>query len=100
VKTRYEVLVVGQRLATITFPAVTLRKKLALALEGGPTFEAEGGVLGGVFRCATRKGAANLSVGKKLALRDIFQTAHVARVPAEVALLTAVAVHSRFYDVV
>jgi hypothetical protein len=100
VKTRYEVLVAGFRVATITFPAVTLRKKLALALEGGPTYDAEGGVLGGVFRCATREGAVDLAVGKKLALRDTFQIAHAARVPPEVALLTAVAVHSRFYDVV
>lgn len=98
-KTRFEIFSEGQPIASIGFPAVSLKKKLSLSLANGPTYEADGGVLSGAFRCLGENNEPILEIGKKLALRDTFTVAHTERVPLSVALLTAVAIHSRFYDI-
>lgn len=99
-KTRYDVVIGGKSVASISFPAVTLKKKLTLSLESGDVYEADGGVLSGVFRCKSQDGEPVLEIGKKLALRDTFTVARADKMPVAVALLAAVAIHSRFYDVV
>jgi uncharacterized protein YxjI len=100
VKTKYDVQADGKEVATLTFPTVAIKKTLTLTL-GEDTYVADGGVFKGVFRF-TKEGSDDvvLEVSKSGTLRDTFLVKTGDVVPLEAALLSAAAIHSRFYEFV
>lgn len=97
-KTRYEVSDGTKPLANIVFPAVAFKKTLTLAM-GEEVFEIDGGVFRGVFR-AEREGELLLEIAKVLSIRDTFAIQIREELPFQVGVLSAVAIHSRFYEMV
>lgn len=63
-------------------------------------YDADGGVFKGIFQCKGAHGKVVLEIGKVLGIRDTFLLKRTYALPLEVGLLTAVAVHSRFYEMV
>lgn len=107
-KTRYEIVERETVIATLVFPAVALKKTVVLTV-GDKTYEADGGVFRGVFRFREtsrgdrREGVGRdvgLEIAKELSIRDTFLVSTGGELPLAVALLTAVAIHSRFYEMV
>lgn len=99
IKTRYEVQQGDKTIATMVFPAVAFKKTLTLTV-GDKAYEADGGVFKGVFQCKTDDGAVILEIAKELSIRDTFLVKRTDALPLEVGLLAAVAIHSRFYEMV
>lgn len=100
IKTKYEIHGEGGKLlGTLQFPAVAFKKTLTLAV-GGEVYEADGGVFKGVFQCKKSDGSIVLEIAKELSIRDTFLVKATEAMPLEVALLSAVAIHSRFYEMV
>ena len=96
-KTKYEVAGKDRRaLATLAFPMLTLKRRFALSV-GDKQYKADGGFLGGDFRCTNDAGDAVLVIAKKLALKDSFAVQVAATIPRDVALLCAVAIDQRFF---
>jgi uncharacterized protein YxjI len=100
VKTRYEV---GDNqskiLGSLAFPAVAFKKTLTLTV-GDDVYEADGGVFRGVFQCKNAGGELVLEIAKELAVRDTFLVRTIESMPLPVVVLAAVAIHSRFYEMV
>jgi uncharacterized protein YxjI len=99
IKTRYEVHIGSDVVASLVFPAVAFKKTLTLTL-GSDVYEADGGVFRGVFQCKKQDGEVALEIRKELSIRDTFSVKLVDTVPFQVGLLSAVAIHSRFYEMV
>jgi len=99
IKTKYEIQVDGKSAATLVFPAVAFKKTLTLVV-GEEEFEADGGVFKGVFQCKKKDGSLAIEIAKQLSLRDTFSVQVAEGMPFEVGLLAAVAIHSRFYEMV
>jgi uncharacterized protein YxjI len=100
IKTRYEVQGPdGKALATLVFPAVAFKKTLTLTV-GETQYEADGGVFKGVFQCKAADGSVVLEIAKELSIRDTFLVKTTDTVALEIAILSAVAIHSRFYEMV
>lgn len=99
IKTRYEIQVGGEAVGSVTFPAVAFKKTLSLAV-GAERYEADGGVFRGVFRCTNERGEVALEIAKELSIRDTFVVKPTEAMPLAVGLLAAVAIHSRFYEMV
>ncbi len=99
IKTRYEVHKDGKLLASLVFPAVAFKKTMTLTA-GQTVYEADGGVFKGVFQCKDGEGKVVLEIAKDLGVRDSFVVKTTESLPMEVGLLAAVAIHSRFYEMV
>lgn len=99
IKTKYEIQADGKVVATLLFPAVAFKKTLTLAV-GDDEYEADGGVFKGVFQCKSKDGAVALEISKELSIRDTFAVKTAESLPFQVGLLSAVAIHSRFYEMV
>ncbi|MCA9586730.1 MAG: hypothetical protein KC657_15350 [Myxococcales bacterium] len=100
IKTKYEVEGKGgDVLARLVFPAVAFKKTLSLTV-GDAKYEADGGVFRGVFQCKDDKGEVVLEISKESGIRDRFAVKMDDAFPREVGLLCAVAIHSRFYEIV
>ena len=99
IKTKYEVQAEGKTLATLTFPAVAFKKTLAITV-GEAQYEADGGVFKGIFQCKDKDGSVVLEIAKELSIRDTFAVKTAESIPFQVGLLAAVAIHSRFYEMV
>ncbi len=99
IKTKYEIAKDGKPLATLAFPAVAFKKTLTLTV-AGKAYEADGGVFKGVFQCKDDQGTTVLEIAKELSIRDTFVVKSTGALPIEVGLLSAVAIHSRFYEMV
>jgi uncharacterized protein YxjI len=99
IKTKYEIQTDGKSIASLTFPAVAFKKTLTLSV-GETHYDADGGVFKGVFQCKDKDGSVALEIAKVLALRDTFAVKTTGSLPFQVALLSAVAIHSRFYEMV
>jgi uncharacterized protein YxjI len=99
IKTRYEIAAEGKQLATLVFPAVALKKTLTLSV-GADEYEADGGVFKGIFQCKNKDGSIALEIAKELSIRDTFAVKSAEPLPFQVGLLSAVAIHSRFYEMV
>lgn len=54
----------------------------------------------GMFRCRGKDGAVALEIEKELSIRDTFAVRTAESLPFQVGLLSAVAIHSRFYEMV
>jgi uncharacterized protein YxjI len=100
IKTKYEIRdTEGKVLGALVFPAVAFKKTLTLTV-GEVEYEADGGVFKGVFQCKNKDGAVVLEIAKELSIRDTFLVKTDASLPLEVSLLSAVAIHSRFYEMI
>ncbi|MBX3231050.1 MAG: hypothetical protein KIT84_36935 [Labilithrix sp.] len=99
IKTKYDIADESKTVASLTFPAVAFKKTLSLTV-GDDTYEADGGVFRGVFQCKTKSGDVVLEIAKELSIRDTFSVKTSEDVPFQVGLLSAVAIHSRFYEMV
>lgn len=98
-KTKYEIRDEEVLLASLVFPSVAFKKTLTLTI-GNDVFDADGGVFRGVYQCKTGTGDLVLEIAKELSIRDIFSVRTNDVIPYQVALLSAVAIHSRFYEMV
>ncbi len=99
IKTKYEIQIGGKTVASIVFPAVAFKKTLTLTVDG-KAYEADGGVFKGVFQCKGDDGNVVLEIAKELSIRDTFLVKTNGQLPLEVGLLSAVAIHARFYEMV
>ncbi|MEA2749083.1 MAG: hypothetical protein QOI41_3226 [Myxococcales bacterium] len=101
IKTKYEIRPSegGAIMGALVFPAVAFKKTLTLTV-GDVEYEADGGVFKGVFQCKTKGGAVVLEIAKELSIRDTFLVKTDESLPLEVSLLSAVAIHSRFYEMI
>jgi uncharacterized protein YxjI len=99
IKTKYEISHESQVLGALVFPAVAFKKTLTLTV-GDAVYEADGGVFRGVFQCKKPDGEVVLEIAKELSIRDTFSVKASDAVPLQVGLLSAVAIHSRFYEMV
>jgi uncharacterized protein YxjI len=99
IKTKYEIHAGGKLLGSLVFPAVAFKKTLSLSV-GDDEYEADGGVFKGVFQCKKADGSIVLEIAKELSIRDTFLVKVTEGLPLEVALLSAVAIHSRFYEMI
>ena len=99
IKTKYDISDETKVVGSLTFPAVAFKKTLTLVV-GDHTFEADGGVFRGVFQCKSPGGEVMLEIAKELSIRDTFSVKTDASIPFQVGVLSAVAIHSRFYEMV
>ena len=89
-------------LATMNFNAIAFRKTFTMTV-GGKGYHANAGVVGLVkdtFECKDNEGKVALSVSKEPGIRDRFKVElkEERDVPFPVAVLAAIAIHSRFYE--
>ena len=99
IKTKYEIRTGDKVLGALVFPAVAFKKTLSLTV-GDAAYTADGGVFKGVFQCKKEDGTVVLEISKELSIRDTFLVKTTDALPLEVALLSAVAIHSRFYEMI
>ena len=99
IKTKYEIRADGKVLGSLVFPAVAFKKTLTLTV-GDLTYVADGGVFKGIFQCKKPDGSIALEIVKEMSIRDTFLVKTDESLPLEVGLLTAVAIHSRFYEMI
>lgn len=99
IKTKYEISADGKVLGSLVFPAVAFKKTLSLTV-GDDAYVADGGVFKGIFQCKKADGSVVLEIAKELSIRDTFLVKTNEVLPLEVALLSAVAIHSRFYEMI
>lgn len=99
IKTRYEIADASSALASVVFPAVAFKKTMTLTF-AGEVYEADGGVFRGIFECRRASGELMLAITKELSVRDTFRVEVAEAWPLPVAILTAIAIHSRFYEMV
>ena len=88
-----------EELGGLSFPAIAFKKTLVLTV-GGRGFTADGGLMGGVFRCVDNDGKVGIEISKKETFRDRFNVAVYDGVSKEVGILASVAIHSRFFEFV
>lgn len=99
IKTKYEIRSEGNVLGALVFPAVAFKKTLTLTV-GDVEYLADGGVFKGVFQCKKADGTVVLEIAKELSIRDTFLVKTTDELPLAVGLLSAVAIHSRFYEMI
>ena len=92
----------NDELASLNFSAVAFRKTFTMTV-GTKGYHANAGVVGvvkDVFECKDNSGTIALIVSKEPGIRDKFklELKEERDVPFEVAVLAAVALHSRFYE--
>lgn len=99
IKTKYEISAGDKVLGALVFPAVAFKKTLTLTV-GTEEYLADGGVFKGVFQCKKADGTVVLEIAKELSIRDTFLVKTTDALPLPVGLLSAVAIHSRFYEMI
>ncbi len=92
----------NEELASLSFSAVAFRKTFTMTV-GSKGYYANAGVVGvvkDIFECRDNEGTVALVVSKEPGIRDRFklELREERDVPLEVAVLAAVAIHSRFYE--
>ncbi len=97
-KTKFVIASGGEEKAVVNFPAVSLRKTMTLTFAGRGYHAVSGGVSTEIFQCADNEGKVVLELKKEVSLRDRFKVDAREDLPREVAILTAVAIHSRYYE--
>ena len=99
IKTKYDINDETKSVGSLVFPAVAFKKTLSLTV-GNDVYDADGVVFRGVFQCKNKTGEVVLEIAKELSIRDTFTVKTIEAVPFQVGLLAAVAIHSRFYEMV
>lgn len=92
----------NDELASLNFSAIAFRKTFTMTV-GSKGYHANAGVVGvvkDIFECKDNEGKVALIVSKEPGIRDRFkiELREERDVPFEVAVLAAVALHSRFYE--
>ena len=92
----------GDDLASLNFSAISFRKTFTMTV-GTKGYHANAGVVGvvkDIFECKDNAGNVAVVVSKEPGIRDRFKIdlREEREVPVEVAVLAAVALHSRFYE--
>ncbi len=92
----------NDELASVNFSAIAFRKTFTMTV-GTKGYHANAGVVGvvkDIFECKDNEGKIALTVSKEPGIRDRFKIELIEEkdVPFEVAVLAAVALHSRFYE--
>ena len=92
----------NDELASLNFSAIAFRKTFTMTV-GSKGYHANAGVVGvvkDIFECKDNEGKIALVVSKEPGIRDRFkiELREERDVPFEVAVLAAVALHSRFYE--
>ena len=88
-----------EELGHLSFPAIAFKKTLVLTV-GGRGFTADGGLMGGVFRCVDNDGRVGIEITKTETFRDRFNVTVHDGLSREVGILSSVAIHSRFFEFV
>jgi uncharacterized protein YxjI len=97
-KTKFQIFGPDKKeVGSLAFPLIALKKSFVLTL-GDKEYKAEGGILGGRFKCTDAEGHVILEIAKELALKDKFDVSVSNEIPAEVALLAAVAIDQKFFE--
>ena len=89
----------NEELGHLSFPAIAFKKTLVMTV-GTRGFRADGGLMGGVFRCIDNAGRVGIEITKTETLRDRFLVSVDDGIPMEVGILASVAIHSRFFEFV
>jgi len=92
----------NEEMASVNFSAVAFRKTFTMTV-GTKGYHANAGVVGvvkDIFECKDNEGKIALVVSKEPGIRDRFKIdlREERDIPFEVAVLSAVALHSRFYE--
>ena len=103
-KTHFTIEANGKELARVDFPTIAFKKKLALTI-GDKQYHADAGVLSTLynFSCTDADGNVAMSVRKKegfTKVRDRFTVEPSELAPKEIALLVAVAIHTRYFEMI
>jgi uncharacterized protein YxjI len=97
-KTKFECFDANDKpLGVLAFPMLALKKGFTISA-GGQEFKADGGFLGGEFKCTDAQGNVVMTIAKQLSLRDKFAITTTGALPRELALLAAVAIDQRFFQ--
>ena len=100
IKTKYQILDAEKKpLGNLLFPAIAFKKTLVLTVNGRG-YTADGGLMGGTFRCVDNEDQVALEISNKSSFVDRFEISIKGAIPKEVGLLAAVAIHSRFFEFV
>jgi hypothetical protein len=100
IKTKFHMATADKKeLGSLSFPAIAFKKTLVMTV-GGRGFTADGGLMGGAFRCVDNDGKVGIEIQNKGGFRDRFQVTVHDEIPKEVGILAAVAIHSRFFELV
>ena len=103
-KTSFVIESKGKELAKVEFPTIAFKKKLSLTV-GDKQYHADAGVLSTLynFSCVDADGKVAMSVKKKegfTKVRDRFTVEPSELAPKEIALLVAVAIHTRYFEMI
>lgn len=100
IKTKYQILDAEKKpLGNLLFPAIAFKKTLVLTVNGRG-YTADGGLMGGTFRCVDNEDQVALEISNKSRFVDRFEISIKGAIPRDVGLLAAVAIHSRFFEFV
>jgi hypothetical protein len=100
IKTKFQILDPEKKnLGSLLFPAIAFKKTLVLTVNGRG-YTADGGLMGGVFACVDNEDQVALEISNKSRFVDRFEITIKGAIPKEVGLLVAVAIHSRFFELV
>jgi uncharacterized protein YxjI len=100
IKTKYQILDAEKKtLGNLLFPAIAFKKTLVLTVNGRG-YTADGGLMGGIFKCVDNEDQVALEISNKSRFVDRFEINIKGAIPKEVGLLAAVAIHSRFFEFV
>jgi uncharacterized protein YxjI len=100
IKTKYQILDAEKKpLGNLLFPAIAFKKTLVLTVNGRG-YTADGGLMGGSFKCVDNEDQVALEISNKSRFVDRFEINIKGAIPKEVGLLAAVAIHSRFFEFV
>jgi uncharacterized protein YxjI len=100
IKTKYQILDAEKKpLGNLLFPAIAFKKTLGLTVNGRG-YTADGGLMGGAFKCVDNEDQVALEISNKSRFVDRFEINIRGAIPKEVGLLAAVAIHSRFFEFV
>jgi len=100
IKTKYQILDAEKKpLGNLLFPAIAFKKTLVLTVNGRG-YTADGGIMGGSFKCVDNEDQVALEISNKSRFVDRFEISIKGAIPKEVGLLAAVAIHSRFFEFV
>ena len=101
IKTKFQVHAAGkpEEIANLLFPAIAFKKTLVLTV-GGRGFTADGGLMGEAFKCVDNDGKVGIEIAKKGAFKEGFAVTVDNGITKEIGILAAVAIHSRFFELV
>ena len=100
IKTKYQILDAEKKpMGNLLFPAIAFKKTLVLTVNGRG-YTADGGLMGGSFKCVDNEDQVALEISNKSRFVDRFEISIKGAIPKEVGLLAAVAIHSRFFEFV